>query len=192
MSVTFNFSSMNAGKTLLLLKAKYDYESVGMKVVCLVPAINNRDGIGKIKSRALNESIEARVVKKEDNIFDLINVSHYEKEIKLVLVDEVQFLTKEQIDQLCKISDSLGIHVMCYGLRTDSNGDLFEGSARLLAVADRLTEVKNTCHCGKKATMTLRIDQEGNPIKNGNQIQIGAEDNYVSVCRKHWIEGKFK
>lgn len=192
MSVTFNFSSMNAGKTLLLLKAKYDYESVGMKVVCLVPAINNRDGIGKIKSRALNESIEARVIKKEDNIFDLINVSHYEKEIKLVLVDEVQFLTKEQVDQLCKISDNLGIHVMCYGLRTDSNGDLFEGSARLLAVADRLTEVKNTCHCGKKATMTLRLDKEGNVIKNGAQIQIGAEDSYISVCRKHWIEGKFK
>lgn len=192
MSVTFNFSSMNAGKTLLLLKAKYDYESVGMKVVCLVPAINNRDGVGKIKSRALKESIEARVVKKEDDIFQLINISHYEKEIKLVLVDEVQFLTKEQIDQLCKISDNLGIHVMCYGLRTDSNGDLFEGSARLLALADRLTEVKNTCHCSKKATMTLRVDKNGKPIKNGEQIQIGAEDNYVSLCRKHWIEGKIK
>lgn len=192
MSVTFNYSSMNAGKSLYLLKAKKDYESVGKRVVCMTPSINNRDGEGKIKSRALSESIEAIAIKEDHNLFDMINTSNALDKISLILVDEAQFFTQEQVKQLCKISDELGVHVMCFGLRTDSNGDLFAGSAELLARADKLIEVKNTCHCGKKATMTLRVDVNGNVVKNGEQVQIGAEDSYVSVCRKHWELGKTK
>ena len=187
MSVTFSYSSMNAGKSLLLLKAKHDYESVGKRVVCLTPSINTRDGEGVIKSRALKESIPAIKIKAESNLYSMINTSNSLDKISLILIDEAQFLTKEQVKQLCDISDLLGIHVMCFGLRTDSNGDLFEGSGTLLALADKLVEVKNTCHCGKKATMTLRVDSTGAIIKNGEQIKIGEEDSYVSVCRKHWV-----
>lgn len=192
MSLTFSYSSMNAGKSLLLLKAKHDYESVGKRVVCFTPAINDRDGDGVIKSRAITESISAIKIQTENDLFSMVNASNELEKISLILLDESQFLTKDQVNQLCRISDSLNIHVMCFGLRTDSNGDFFEGSARLLALADKLVEVKNTCHCGKKATMTLRIDSQGNIIKDGEQVQIGAEDSYVSVCRKHWFEGKIK
>ena len=189
MSVTFSYSSMNAGKSLLLLKAKHDYESVGKRVVCLTPSINTRDGEGVIKSRALKESIPAIKIKPTSDLYSMINTSNELEKISLILIDEAQFLTREQILQLCNISDLLNIHVMCFGLRTDSNGDLFEGSGALLALADKLGEVKNTCHCGKKATMTLRVDGKGVVIKNGEQVKIGAEDSYISVCRKHWIAG---
>ncbi len=189
MSVTFSYSSMNAGKSLLLLKAKHDYESVGKRVVCLTPSINTRDGEGVIKSRALKESIPAIKIKSTSDLYSMINTSNELEKISLILIDEAQFLTREQILQLCNISDLLNIHVMCFGLRTDSNGDLFEGSGALLALADKLVEVKNTCHCGKKATMTLRVDGKGVVIKNGEQVKIGAEDSYISVCRKHWIAG---
>jgi thymidine kinase len=191
MSVTFNYSSMNAGKSLLLLKAKKDYESVDKRVVCMTPSINNRNGEGVIKSRALSESIPAVSIKPEDNLFSMINTSHSLQSISLILLDEAQFFTKQQIQQLSRISDELNIHVMCYGLRTDSNGSLFEGSAELLATADKIEEVKNTCHCGKKATMTLRINENGEVVKDGEQVQIGAEDKYVSVCRKHWSSGSY-
>lgn len=192
MSVTFNYSSMNAGKSLLLLKALNDYKSVGKRVICMTPAINTRDGVGVIKSRALQESIPARNIKEDDDLFDIVNTSTEINKISLILLDEAQFFTKKQINQLCKISDDLDINVMCFGLRTDSNGELFEGSSELLAKADKLIEVKNTCHCGKKATMTLRVDSNGFAIKNGDQISLGAEDNYISVCRKHWESEKIK
>jgi thymidine kinase len=181
---------MNAGKSLLLLKAKYDYESVGKRVVCFTPDIDNRSGEGVIKSRALSESIPAIKISKDNDLYAMINTSNEINKISLILIDEAQFIKKEQIKQLCHISDRLKIHVMCFGLRTDSNGDLFEGSGTLLALADKIVEVKNTCHCGKKATMTMRIDLNGNVIKGGEQIQIGSEDSYVSACRKHWFENK--
>jgi thymidine kinase len=190
MSLTFSYSSMNAGKSLLLLKAKYDYESVGKRVVCFTPDIDNRSGEGVIKSRALSESIPAIKISKDNDLYAMINTSNEINKISLILIDEAQFIKKEQIKQLCHISDRLKIHVMCFGLRTDSNGDLFEGSGTLLALADKIVEVKNTCHCGKKATMTMRIDLNGNVIKGGEQIQIGSEDSYVSACRKHWFENK--
>lgn len=185
-SVTFFYSSMAAGKSLMLLKSKYDYESVGKKVVCLTHILNNRDGTDVIKSRAMGVTVPAISIKNEDNVYDIISSINKEYSISLLLVDEAQFFNKKQIEQICNISDHLNIHVMCYGLRTDSNGDLFEGSATLLAWADKLIEVKNTCHCGKKATMTLRINKNNEVIKNAPQIQIGAEDYYVSVCRNHF------
>lgn len=192
MSVTFNYSSMNAGKSLLLLKAKKDYETVNRRVICMTSAINTRDGEGMIKSRALQESIPATSIKPSDDLFEIINASSNFEKISLILVDEAQFFTKEQVNQLCKVSDMLDINVMCFGLRTDSNGDLFEGSAELLAKADKLEEVKNTCHCCKKATMTLRIDEYNNVIKDGSQVELGSEGRYVSVCRKHWELGSIK
>jgi len=181
---------MNAGKSLLLLKAKNDYESVNKRVVCITPSINDRDGKGVIKSRALDTSIPAISANANDDLFKMIEDLSNKEQVFLVLLDEAQFFTKLQVDQLCKISDDLGIHVMCFGLRTDSNGDLFEGSASLLAKADKLQEVKNTCHCGKKATMTLRLNENNEAIKNGAQVSIGAEDSYFSVCRKHWTLGE--
>jgi len=187
-STSFYFSSMNSGKSLLLIKMKYDYETVGKKVVCLTPSLNNRDGDGVIKSRALNRKITALKVKQNDCIKTIVDKEMSQKQVDLILVDEAQFFTEKQVEELTHYSDLHNIHVMCFGLRTDSNGDLFDGSAKLLAIADKLIEVKNTCHCGKKATMTLRIDSDRNVLKNQPQVSIGSEEKYISVCRKHWFD----
>jgi thymidine kinase len=189
-SLAFYYSSMNSGKSLMLIKLKYDYEYAGKAVICLTPSMNKRDGIGIIKSRALNTRIEAFQIPKNKSVINIVEKHILYSKLDLILVDEAQFLNNKQIEELAHLSDNNNIHVMCFGLRTDSNGELFEGSSKLLAISDKLIEVKNTCHCGKKATMTLRLDESGKVSKNEPQISIGGNDSYKSVCRKHWYNEK--
>lgn len=182
---------MNAGKSTLLLQCNYNYNKNNMETLILSPQIDSRYGQSKIKSR-IGLSADSISFSSTQNLFDLINQHNELAELYCVFVDEAQFLTFGQVNQLTNICDDLNIPVITYGLRTDSNGNLFEGSMRLLAMADNLIEVKTICHahkygyaCNNKATMVLRFDEQGNIITDGPQIMIGDHE-YVSVCRKHY------
>jgi thymidine kinase len=179
---------MNAGKSTILLQSSYNYRERGMNTVILLPEIDTRDGKGKVTSRIGIES-EAVTFNTSDNLFSMVSEIHDGTPLSCVLVDEAQFLTRKQVQLLSDVCDQLDIPVLAYGLRTDFQGNLFEGSAQLLAWADSLAEIKTICHCGRKASMVLRIDAEGRAIKDGNQIQIGGNDRYVSVCRQHFKKG---
>ena len=187
----FYYSTMNAGKSTILLQSSYNYRERGMNTLILLPEIDTRGGAGKVSSRIGIEA-EAKTFNTADNLFFMIEPRHKEETIHCVLVDESQFLTKMQVRQLSDVCDKLKIPVLAYGLRTDFQGNLFEGSEALLAWADSLTEIKTICHCGSKATMVLRIDGHGNVIKDGRQVQIGGNDLYLSVCRRHFKEGMAK
>lgn len=180
----FRYSAMNAGKTTQLLQVKYNYEERGQKVLLLKPAIDNRYGVGRVKSRIGLES-EAETIYQDSNLLSLING----KAINCIIIDEAQFLSRDQVLQLCSIVDDHNIPVIAYGLRTDFKGDLFPGSEALLSFADSIEELKTVCWCGKKATMNTRL-LNGKPVYTGEQILIGGNESYISLCRKHWREGK--
>ncbi|MGB7346711.1 MAG: thymidine kinase [Pirellulaceae bacterium] len=184
----FYYSAMNAGKSTILLQSSYNYRERGMNTVILLPEIDTRDEVGKVTSRIGIQS-EAVTFNTSDNLLLVVQKTHEEDPLHCVLVDEAQFLSRRQVQQLSDVCDQLDIPVLAYGLRTDFQGKLFEGSAQLLAWADSLEEIKTICHCGRKATMVLRINDKGHPIKDGNQIQIGGNDRYVSVCRRHFKQG---
>ncbi len=181
-SLYFFYSAMNAGKTTSLLQTDYNYHECGMDTVIFVPEVYSRgDACGVVESRiGLNK--EAITFDKRFDFFDCVRGL---KNIACVLVDEAQFLTSVQVDQLGDIVDRLDIPVLTYGLRSDFKGDAFEGSMRLLTIADVLTELKTICHCGRKATMNMRLDGHGHKIVEGNQVEI-AKDRYISVCRRHF------
>lgn len=186
----FYFSAMNAGKSTIMLQSSYNYNERGMDTLLFVPSIDNRFGEKKVASRIGLEA-EAYAFDKDFDLF------HYTSErvainpnIKCVLVDEAQFLTKNQVHQLTDITDELNIPVLAYGLRTDFMGELFEGSGCLLALADILIEVKTICHCGRKATMNIRMDSSGKALRAGEQVEIGGNERYIAVCRRHFKEGK--
>ncbi|MCK7612593.1 thymidine kinase [Roseibium sediminicola] len=181
----FNYSTMNAGKSTLLLQAAYNYQERGMTTLLMIAAFDDRAGKGRIASR-IGLGAEADVFTSEDNVYDHINKAREAGKVDAVLVDEAQFLTEDQAWQLARVADELRIPVMCYGLRTDFQGKLFPGSAALLALADNLKEVKTICWCGRKATMVARLDADGNIVEEGNQVEIGGNDKYVSLCRNHW------
>ena len=181
----FNYSSMNAGKSTVLLQASHNYIERGMNTFLLTARLDDRAGSGKIASR-IGISSDAELFADGDDLDQMIRQFHNRKNIDCVLVDEAQFLSEEQVWQLAQISDDLGIPVMCYGLRTDFQGKLFPGSAALLAIADDLREIRTICWCGKKATMVVRIDDSGRPVEDGDQVEIGGNDKYLSLCRKHW------
>jgi len=183
----FYYSAMNAGKSTVLLQSSHNYHERGMKTLLLTPVINQRDGGGKIASR-IGLTKDAKSFKQEDDLYLLVNSTHEQAPIACVLIDEAQFLNRLQVEQLAKVTDKTGIPVLCYGLRTDFQGNLFPGSAALLGWADNLIELKTICHCGRKATMNLRTDAEGNPIKEGEQVEIGGNESYVAMCRKHFVE----
>ncbi len=185
--VYFYYSAMNAGKSTSLLQSSYNYQERGMKTLLLKPQIDQREGSGKIVSR-IGLSGDAYEFLGTDNLFVLISNQHDSGNLACVLIDECQFLTRIQVQQLCQVADDLGIPVLCYGLRTDFKGNLFEGSSALLAWADRIHELKTICHCGKKATMNLRMDSEGKAIKEGAQVEIGGNERYIALCRKHFLE----
>lgn len=176
---------MNAGKSTVLLQASHNYIERGMNTFLLTARLDDRAGSGKIASR-IGISSDAELFADGDNLDQMIRQFHNRKKIDCVLVDEAQFLSEEQVWQLAQISDDLGIPVMCYGLRTDFQGKLFPGSAALLAIADDLREIRTICWCGKKATMVVRIDDSGRPVEDGDQVEIGGNDKYLSLCRKHW------
>lgn len=183
----FYYSSMNAGKTTSLLQSSYNYHERGMNTLLFTAAIDDRFEIGKITSR-IGLSSDAVTFQNGDDLFESTKNELEKKPIHCVLVDEAQFLTKEQVFQLSEVTDKLNIPVLAYGLRTDFLGNLFEGSRYLLAWADELKELKTICHCGKKATMVVRMDENNQPVREGSQIVIGGNDRYVSLCRKHFKE----
>ena len=181
----FYYSSMNAGKSTSLLQSSYNYKERGMCTLVLAPEFDDRYGTGKVASRIGLEA-EATTFSTDDNLFELIENRVVDEPLHCVLIDEAQFLTKRQVFELGEVTDSLDIPVLAYGLRTDFQGEPFEGSKYLLAWADNLKELKAICHCGKKATMVIRMDEHGNVIREGSQIQIGGNDRYVSMCRRHF------
>ncbi len=184
----FYYSAMNAGKSTILLQSSYNYRERGMNTLILAPEIDNRSRVGRVASRIGLES-DATIFNMADNLLAIIKQADQQNPIHCVMIDEAQFLTRLQVRQLSDVCDTLAIPVMAYGLRTDFQGNLFEGSEALLAWADNLVEIKTICHCGRKATMVLRIDADGKAIKDGQQVQIGGNERYLSVCRKHFKEG---
>lgn len=189
-SLYFYYASMNAGKSSSLLQSAYNYTERGMKAVIMKPSIDNRDSNNEVVSR-IGLRADAITFNKDIELYHLID-SMFNFNIDAIFVDEAQFLTKQQVRQFADIVDLHDIPVLCYGLRTDFQGNMFEGSMELMAIADRLVELKGMCHCGKKATMVLRLDENGNIIRDGNQVEIGGNDKYVSVCRHHFFQGEIK
>lgn len=184
----FYYSTMNAGKSTTLLQSSYNYNERGMNPLVLTPQLDDRFGEGNVASR-IGLKAEATTFVPTDNLFDRIGEVHQQQAVHCVLVDEAQFLTRQQVRQLSDVVDDLGIPVLAYGLRTDFQGNLFEGSQNLLAWADNLTEIKTICHCGRKATMVLRLGEDGKPVRDGAQVKIGGNETYMSVCRRHFKEG---
>lgn len=183
----FSYSTMNAGKSTLLLQASYNYRERGMRTVLFIAAFDDRGGVGKIASRIGLES-DAIPFQASDDLYAAIEEMQKDGAIACAFIDEAQFLTEDQVWQLARVSDRLGIPVMAYGLRTDFRGQLFPGSQALLAIADELREVRTICKCGRKATMVVRIDGAGNVVREGAQIEVGGNDKYLSYCRRHWEE----
>ncbi len=183
----FHYSTMNAGKSTVLLQAAHNYIERGMNPFLLTANLDDRAGKGRIESR-IGIGQPANTFSKTDNLFNMLEEIKKREKIDCVLVDESQFLNKEQVWQLARSVDDLNVPVMCFGLRVDFRGELFPGSAMLLALSDEMREVRTVCHCGKKATMVIRKDGNGNAIISGEQIQIGGNETYVSLCRKHWRE----
>lgn len=200
-SLKFFYSSMNAGKTLDLIRTFFNFAKtdenhnvISDNIICLTSAKDNRFGKGVISSRPLDTTLSAYAIDETTNLYEFIqNVIRERKDkVELILVDESQFFSEKQINHLAKIVDYNNIDVTCYGLRTNFKGEAFKGSAQLLATADKIREIKNRCGCGKKATMNLLFDENGTPIKSGIEIQTGAEGQYISLCRKHFFESHKK
>jgi thymidine kinase len=176
---------MNAGKSTILLQASHNYAERGMHTLLLTAMLDNRYGTGRISSR-IGLKADAHTFDGATDLFDFIGNQHHTRPIDCVLVDEAQFLSPSQVWQLADIADRLGIPIMCYGLRTDFQGNLFPGSGVLLGIADDVKEIKTICWCGRKATMNMRLDANGQPVDQGEQVMIGGEESYISVCRKHF------
>ena len=181
----FSYSTMNAGKSTVLLQASHNYGERGMKTMLFTAELDNRSKVGNISSR-IGLSEKASTFNNDDNLFSSVQERLNIDKISCVLVDEAQFLTEKQVWELSDVVEILNIPVMCFGLRTDFQGKLFEGSSSLLAIADELKEIKTICHCGKKANMVVRVDSNGKVLKEGAQIEIGGNEKYISLCRKHW------
>lgn len=183
----FYYSAMNAGKSTTLLQSSFNYKERGMEPVIFTAAIDNRYEVGKVTSRIGLEA-PAHIFQSDSDLFAIIKSLKDSQRVDCVMVDECQFLTKEQVHQITEIVDIYNIPVLCYGLRTDFRGELFAGAQYLLAWADKIVELKTICHCGRKANMVLRTDETGKAIADGEQVQIGGNERYVSVCRKHYKE----
>ena len=181
--IYFYYSAMNAGKSTTLLQSAHNYEERGMRVLVFTPKLDNRDGVGIVSSR-IGLTRQSTVFSKEDDLYDQVQSVQSSDKIHCVLIDEAQFLTSLQVLQISRVTDRLDIPVLCYGIRTDFQGEPFEGSKYLLAWADELIEIKTICRSGKKATMNARLDSEGNRVWAGDQIDIGT--HYVALSRKEF------
>ncbi len=186
----FNYATMNSGKSLQLMSIAHNMDERHIPTLTIKPSIDTRDGENKIYSR-IGISRDCRMFSPEDDLFDLISDENggrisYNSYLEWIFVDEAQFLTEEQVDQLSDVVDYLGINVMCYGLRTDFKSKLFPGSKRLFELADTIEEIKSTCECGNKTIINARVDKDGNVLKNGPQTLVGGDDRYISICRKCW------
>ena len=183
----FYYSSMNAGKSTSLLQSAYNYQELGMNPFLLTAEIDDRYNVGKVTSRIGLEA-GAHLFNQDNNLLELVSERNENEKIDCVLIDESHFLSKEHVKQLGKVVDNLDIPVLCYGIRTDFRGELFPGSQYLLAWADNLNELKTVCHCGRKATMVVRLDADGKVVSDGDQVVIGGNDQYQSMCRRHFAE----
>jgi len=183
----FHYSTMNAGKSTILLQASHNYRERGMETYLLTARLDTRAGKGRIASR-IGIGEDADMFEAETDLFARISERQAQGPVACVFVDEAQFLSPGQVWQLARAVDDLGVPVMCYGLRVDFRGQLFPGSATLLALADEMREVRTICHCGRKATMVVRMGPDGTPQHDGEQVQIGGNETYVSLCRRHWRE----
>lgn len=183
----FYYASMNAGKSTTLLQADFNYRERGMRTLLFTAGIHDRGGKGVIDSRIglkqsaipFDEQTDLRLIAEDE---------HFKAPLACILVDEAQFLSPAQVRQLAHLADEVGIPVLCYGLRTDFQAQLFPGSAELLAIADSLIELKSVCECGRKATMNLRVDSEGNAVRQGEQREVGGNERYVALCRRHFMQ----
>ena len=183
----FYYAAMNAGKSTTLLQADYNYRERGMETMLWTARLDDRAGAGVIGSR-IALSATAHSYDEEVDLFAAITDELKRRKLDCILVDEAQFLSQRHVLQLCEVADRLRIPVLCYGLRTDFQGKLFPGSAALLALADSMVELKAVCECGRKATMNLRVDEEGHAVASGAQTEIGGNDRYIALCRKHFFE----
>ncbi|MCP3972774.1 MAG: thymidine kinase [Rhodobacteraceae bacterium] len=183
----FHYSTMNAGKSTLLLQASYNYRERGMQTYLMTAKLDNRAGQGRIVSR-IGIADEADLFEAGEDLFGRIADRLANGNLDCVFIDEAQFLEKEQVWQLARAVDDLHVPIMCYGLRVDFRGELFPGSAALLALADEMREARTICHCGKKATMVVRTDETGKALTDGAQVQIGGNETYAALCRRHWRE----
>ena len=183
----FYYASMNAGKSTLLLQADFNYRERGMRTMLWTAAIDDRHGRGRISSR-IGLDAAASLFSPETDLRAEITAEHERGSLACVLVDEAQFLSRDHVLQLASVCDDLNVPVLAYGLRTDFRGNLFSGSAGLLALADKLVELKAICECGRKATMNLRVDGEGRAVRAGQQTEIGGNDRYLALCRRHFME----
>jgi thymidine kinase len=183
----FYYAAMNAGKSTTLIQADFNYRERGMQTMLWTAAHDDRSGAGTIGSRVAL-SAPAHTYDEDVDLFDAIGDELKKRGLDCILVDEAQFLTQLHVLQLCEVADQLDIPVLCYGLRTDFQAKLFPGSAALLALADSLIELKAVCECGRKATMNLRVDEEGHAVARGAQTEIGGNDRYIALCRRHFFE----
>jgi thymidine kinase len=183
----FHYSTMNAGKSTNLLQAAYNYAEGGMQTYLLTANFDDRAGSGKIGSR-IGLTAEADTFGATTDLFEMIAARLAKGAVACVFVDEAQWLSRDQVWQLARAVDDLKVPVMCYGLRVDFRGELFPGSAALLALADEMREVRTICHCGKKATMVVRKGPDGQALREGPQVQVGGNETYQSLCRRHWRE----
>ena len=186
----FSYSAMNAGKSAILLQSAHNYHERGMHTMLLKPAFDNRDPKADHIVSRIGLNAEANVFTPQTDLEVHIKAAHAAQPIDCVLLDEAQFLTPDQVWALARVSDYTKIPIMCYGLRTDFKGELFPGSATLLAIADDVREIRTLCWCGKKATMTLRFDDSGKAVTEGAQVEVGGNEKYISLCRRHWAEKK--
>ncbi len=186
----FRYSTMNAGKSIELIKVAYNYEERGKRVLTLVPSADNRYGTGVITSR-IGIQRQAIMVSQDSNILEIFMREKEKDDIDCVLIDECQFLKKHHVQELVEIVDSFNVPVLAYGLKNDFRNEMFEGSYYLLIYADKIEEIKTICWCGRKATMIARI-VDGEFVKKGEQVVIGGNDMYVSLCRKHYNDGRYK
>ena len=183
----FYYSAMNAGKSTALLQSAYNYKERGMQVALFTLAFDDRFAKGKIASRIGLQS-DANLFDENTNLFDTVSQLHKDAQLSCVFIDEAQFLSKVQVKQCLQIVDHLDIPVLAYGLRTDFKGETFSGSHYLLAWADKLNELKTICHCGRKANFVAKVDENGNIIQEGAQVEIGGNEKYISLCRRHYCE----
>ena len=180
----FYYASMNAGKSSTLLQADFNYRERGMRTMVWTARLDTR-GQGMVRSRIGLEA-DAHLYDPDTDLWAAIRAAHDAQPLDCVLIDEAQFLTRDQVWQCARLADEAGIPVVCYGLRTDFQGELFPGSAALSGIADKLVELKGVCHCGRKATMNLRVDESGHAVSAGEQTEIGGNERYVALCRKHF------
>ena len=183
----FRYGTMGSAKTALLLTQAYNFEERGMEFICMKPIVDTREKENVIKSR-IGIKRECLWIYQDTDIYELVK-NIYEETLVVkdwILIDEAQFLSQEQVDQLARIVDDYGCNVVCYGLRTDFQSKMFEGSRRLFEIADTIDEIKSTCSCGRKSIINARIDADGSVITDGNQVMIGGDDKYIAMCRRCW------